>query len=63
VAVPVASPSRLAEVRRWCDDTLCLKSPENFFAIGQFYRDFGQVDDEQAVDLLRQSAPVQTGVS
>jgi len=63
VAVPVAPPSRLAEVRRWCDDAVCLKSPENFFAIGQFYRDFGQVEDEQVVDLLRQFAPVQAGRS
>ena len=27
VAVPVASPDRLAEVGRWCDDAVCLLSP------------------------------------
>jgi predicted phosphoribosyltransferase len=56
VAVPVASPDRLAEVRRWCDDVVCLLSPEAFWAIGQFYEDFTQVEDEQVVELLRQSA-------
>jgi predicted phosphoribosyltransferase len=56
VAVPVASPDRLEEVRRWCDDVVCLLSPEAFWAIGQFYEDFTQVEDEQVVELLRQSA-------
>jgi putative phosphoribosyl transferase len=53
VAVPVASPDPLREVRRWCDDVVCLLSPEEFWAIGQFYQDFSQVEDEQALDLLR----------
>jgi predicted phosphoribosyltransferase len=54
VAVPVASPERLEVVRRWCDDVVCLLCPEEFWAIGQFYEDFTQVEDEHAVDLLRQ---------
>ena len=53
VAVPVASPGRLDDIRRLCDETVCLLAPTNFWAIGQFYRDFSQVDDEQAVELLR----------
>jgi predicted phosphoribosyltransferase len=58
VAVPVASPDRLAEVRRWCDDVVCLLAPKWFGAIGQFYKDFTQVEDSQALDVLRQFAPV-----
>jgi len=57
VAVPVASPDRLAEVRRWCDDVVCLLAPEEFWAIGQFYEDFTQVEDEEVVKLLREFAP------
>ncbi|MCS6976249.1 MAG: phosphoribosyltransferase [Gemmatales bacterium] len=53
VAVPVASPDRLAEVRRWCDEAICLLTPELFWAVGQFYEDFRQVEDEEVVDLLR----------
>jgi predicted phosphoribosyltransferase len=56
VAVPVASPDRLAEVGRWCDDVVCLLAPEEFWAIGQFYEDFTQVEDEQVVQLLREFA-------
>ncbi len=58
VAVPVASPDRLEEVRRWCDDVVCLLSPDEFWAIGQFYQDFAQVEDEQVVNLLREFAPI-----
>lgn len=53
VAVPVASPERAAEVRRWCDELVCLLLPEEFWAVGQFYQDFSPVEDEEAVALLR----------
>jgi len=62
VAVPVASPDRLEEVRRWCDDVVCLLAPEEFWAIGQFYEDFAQVEDEEVVKLLRQFAPAAPAV-
>ncbi len=57
VAVPVASPSRLKEIRRWCDEVVCLLTPEVFWAIGQFYEDFTQVEDEEVLALLRQFYP------
>jgi len=57
VAVPVASPDRLAEVRHWCDGVVCLLAPEEFWAIGQFYEDFTQVEDEEVVQILREFAP------
>jgi predicted phosphoribosyltransferase len=56
VAVPVSAPDRLDQLRRWCDDVVCVLSPDVFWAIGQFYEDFTQVEDEQVVELLRQAA-------
>jgi len=56
VAVPVASPDRLEEVSRWCDEVVCLLTPEEFWAIGQFYEDFRPVEDEEVVEFLRQAA-------
>ena len=53
VAVPVVPPDRLEEIRRWCDDVVCLHCPETFWAIGQFYDDFRQVEDEEVVEMLR----------
>jgi predicted phosphoribosyltransferase len=55
VAVPVASPDRLEEVGRWCDEVVCLLHPEAFRAVGQFYADFTPVEDEQVLDLLRRA--------
>ena len=57
VAVPVCSPDRIDEIRRHCDSLVCLSSPEEFFAVGQFYKDFRQVTDEEVRELLRQFAP------
>jgi putative phosphoribosyl transferase len=59
VAVPVASPERLREVRRHCDEMICLLAPRSFWAIGQFYADFTQVEDQEAVELLRTAAPAE----
>lgn len=59
VAVPVAPPERLNELRRWCDDVVCLLAPESFWAIGQFYEDFSQVEDDEVVALLRSAARAQ----
>jgi predicted phosphoribosyltransferase len=53
VAVPVASPERLQDVRRWCDDVVCLLAPDTFWAIGQFYKDFSQLTDEEVIEILR----------
>jgi predicted phosphoribosyltransferase len=34
---------------------VCLDTPEDFYAVGQFFEDFAQVTDEQAIAILRQS--------
>jgi predicted phosphoribosyltransferase len=53
VAVPVAAPDRIDAIRPLCDRVVCLQEPEAFWAIGQFYRDFEQVEDERVLELLR----------
>jgi predicted phosphoribosyltransferase len=57
VAVPVAAPERLDDLRKLCDEVVCLMLPWQFWAIGQFYEDFSQVDDEEVLALLRDFAP------
>jgi predicted phosphoribosyltransferase len=56
VAVPVASPDRLREIRHWCDDAVCLLTPRFFYAVGQFYGDFEPVSDEEVVELLHHAS-------
>lgn len=52
-AVPVASAEALALVRPLADEVVCLQVPRLFQAVGQFYRDFPQVEDDEVVALLR----------
>jgi hypothetical protein len=55
VAVPVAPPETLERLRPQCSHVECLLTPSHFGAISQFYADFQQVEDEEAVRLLRES--------
>lgn len=55
-AVPVAAPGSLALVRPHADEVVCLEAPEEFYAVGQFYDDFAQLEDAEVVALLAQPA-------
>lgn len=55
-AVPVAAPDSLELVQSYADEVVCLQAPPGFYAVGQFYRTFGQVDDEEAIELLKAAA-------
>lgn len=52
-AVPVAPPDTVEKVRPLADEVLCLQTPEWFQAVGQFYRHFDQVEDEEVIALLK----------
>jgi len=52
-AVPVASDSALEKVAALADEVVCLQAPADFEAVGQFYREFAQVEDEEVMALLR----------
>lgn len=53
-AVPVASPDAVDRVRPWCDALVCLAIESDFAGVGQFYRDFRQVEDAEALALLKE---------
>jgi predicted phosphoribosyltransferase len=52
-AVPVAPLDTVDQVRQYADDVVCLETPFSFRAVGQFYSDFPQVEDETVVEILR----------
>ena len=52
-AVPVSPPDTLRKVENLADETVCLEVPEYFMAVGQFYAEFPQVEDEEVIALLR----------
>jgi putative phosphoribosyl transferase len=53
VATPVGPMETVGKLREDADDVVCLSTPEPFYAIGHFYRDFSQVSDEEVVRILR----------
>jgi len=57
VAVPVAAASTCEDLKHEVDEIVCLLTPENFFAVGQWYEEFSQITDEEVQELLR-CAPV-----
>jgi putative phosphoribosyl transferase len=56
LAVPVAPPDTLDRLRHDADRVVCLATPASFMAVGGFYRDFAQVEDDEVSDLLRRAA-------
>lgn len=54
LAVPVASQEALASLRPLADEIVCLETPDDFYAVGEFYRNFRQVTDDEVMALLRE---------
>ncbi len=52
LAVPVAPPDTIEELRQEVDEAICLDMPTGFFAVGQFYHRFPQLRDEDVTALL-----------
>lgn len=55
VAAPVGAPDTLARLARGVDELVCPLAPPRFRAVGQYYRAFGQTEDEEVQDLLAQA--------
>jgi putative phosphoribosyl transferase len=55
LAVPVASPDVVAELGRQVE-VVCVDSPAHLWAVGEWYRDFTQISDEEVARLLAESA-------
>lgn len=52
LATPVAPREATRRLRADADDVIVLDTPEPFFAVGQWYRDFPQTSDREVVALL-----------
>lgn len=52
LAVPVAHPDTLKRIRKFCDDIICLSSPNDLRSVGQFYDDFAEVSDAEMINIL-----------
>ena len=61
LAVPVGSASAVQELRQHVDEVICLRVPERFRAVGQWYVDFSETPDEQVVELLTRRRKMMVG--
>jgi putative phosphoribosyl transferase len=53
VAIPVSPPSTVLELRDMADEVVCLYEDGGFMAVGQYYSDFAQVEDDEVVQILK----------
>lgn len=58
VAVPVAAADAIAALKRTADELVCALTSIDFFAVGQFYRDFDQTTDMDVRRLLDEARKV-----
>jgi len=56
VAVPIGAPSTCAEVQKIADECICAVTPDHFRAVGLWYDDFEQTDDDEVCTLLARAA-------
>lgn len=56
LAVPVAAPDTIAELRRNVDEVECLEMPPDLMAIGLHYENFQQVTDDEVIEMLAKAA-------
>lgn len=52
LAVPVAPPDTIKRLRPLVNEIVCLVTPEPFYAVGEFYYAFPQVEDGEVLTLL-----------
>lgn len=52
LAVPVGPPETVDDLASTADEVVCVLAPDSFAGVGQFYRRFDQVQDEEAMAYL-----------
>jgi putative phosphoribosyl transferase len=56
IAVPVAARQTCEDLKQHADAVVCLMTPHDFAAVGQWYRHFDQTSDDEVRHLLERSA-------
>jgi len=55
LAVPVIAKDTVVNIKKYFDDVCSLKIVKDFYAVGQFYRNFPQIENEQVIEMLTTS--------
>jgi putative phosphoribosyl transferase len=56
LAVPVCAPDTADRLRGVADAVVCVISPTDFYAVGQWYSEFGPTSDGEVLELLELAA-------
>jgi putative phosphoribosyl transferase len=55
VAIPTGARGTCMDFKKIADEVICLSTPDPFFGVGAWYRDFTQLTDDQVKELLRRA--------
>ena len=55
LAAPIISKDTLINIKKYFDNVYILECAENFYAVGQFYRHFEQIENEQVNRIMADS--------
>jgi putative phosphoribosyl transferase len=55
IAIPVAPRDTIEKMKRIADEVICEFVPQEFYGVGQFYENFDQVSDTEAIELLKKA--------
>lgn len=55
VALPVSPAGTLEKLKEYANEVICVLVPNQFYGVGQFYKKFDQVDDQEAIRLLNEA--------
>lgn len=55
VALPISSAEALKKIKEEADEVVCVQVPTHFQSVGQFYKKFDQVEDQEAIRLLHEA--------
>lgn len=53
-AIPVSPKDTLAILEKIVDEIICLLTPEEFYAVGPYYKNFEQTTDEEVIEIIRE---------
>ena len=51
--MPVAPRSILKNLNEVADDVIVLYTPEDFMAVGDFYQNFAQIEDDEVKEIMK----------
>lgn len=55
LATPVIATDTLKSIKKYFNEIICLIKENNFYAVGQFYKNFEQISDEELANILGHS--------